>query len=161
MQIFQSYTFFHLNLQYAGIATWIRADDYFSKQNGHVGHRYYNLFCDTFICKKVNQIRNTYQNLIIISRYKERFHTLSWADVYDKNFPMMMLVIDVLNCIPPTSVTCETTFSQMKLIKTSGRTRLRNSTLNNLLLVKLQSPGIGEFNPDSSIGKWMVILDLY
>jgi hypothetical protein len=45
----------------------------------------------------------------------------------------MMTIIDILNCIPSTSVRCETGFSQMKLIKTCRRTKLRGSTLKKSL----------------------------
>ena len=38
-----------------------------------------------------------------------------------------MVLIDLLNCIPPTSVCCETTFSQMKLIKPRGLTYTRSA----------------------------------
>ncbi|XP_033757193.1 protein Ycf2-like [Pecten maximus] len=68
----------------------------------------------------------------------------------------MALVIELLHCLPPTSVSCETTFSQMKLIKTSRRISMSNETLNNLLLVKLQSPCIPEFNPKDSIDDWLL-----
>ena len=67
-----------------------------------------------------------------------------------------MLIVDLLNCLPPTSVQCETTFSQMKLIKTSRRTKLRQASLNNILLVKLLSPTVQNFNPQASIDKWLV-----
>ena len=47
----------------------------------------------------------------------------------------MMTIIDILNCIPSTSVRCETGFSQMKLIKTCRRTKLRGSTLKKSLKI--------------------------
>jgi hypothetical protein len=77
--------------------------------------------------------------------------------VYDAEFPQFMLIIEVFNCLPPTSVQCETTFSQMKFIKTSRRTKLSTSTLNSILLVKLLSPSVEQFNPNSSVDKWLVI----
>ncbi|XP_053385073.1 uncharacterized protein LOC128550296 [Mercenaria mercenaria] len=68
---------------------------------------------------------------------------------------MIMLVIHLLLSLPPTSVSCETSFSQMKLVKTNRRTRLQAKTLNDLMVVKLQSPGIDKFNPDEGIDKWL------
>lgn len=67
-----------------------------------------------------------------------------------------MSVIDLMLTLPPTSVTCETTFSQMKLIKTSRRTRLQPSTLRDLLVVKLESPDVKAFNPEPAIDHWLV-----
>ncbi|XP_056013978.1 putative uncharacterized protein DDB_G0271982 isoform X2 [Ostrea edulis] len=75
--------------------------------------------------------------------------------MYDPEFPLVMLVFETLSCLPPTSVSCETTFSQMKLIKTSRRTRLRNTTLNNLLLIKLESPNVADYTPDKAVEKRM------
>lgn len=93
----------------------------------------------------------------IIYRYGNDIHTNSWSDMYTSDFPLMMVIIAVLGCLPPTSVSCETTFSQLKLIKTSRRTRLKSSTLNDIILVKLESPVVEKFDPQSSIDKWLVI----
>ena len=95
--------------------------------------------------------------LLIFFRYGTKLQSLSWSDVYDAEFPQFMLIIEVFNCLPPTSVQCETTFSQMKFIKTSRRTKLSTSTLNSILLVKLLSPSVEHFNPNSSVDKWLVI----
>ena len=95
--------------------------------------------------------------LLIFFRYGTKLQSLSWSDVYDAEFPQFMLIIEVFNCLPPTSVQCETTFSQMKFIKTSRRTKLSTSTLNSILLVKLLSPSVEQFNPNSSVDKWLVI----
>lgn len=73
----------------------------------------------------------------------------------DGDFKKVSLVIDLMLSLPPTSVSCETSFSQMKLIKTSRRTRLRSSTLNDLLVVKLESADVGSFSPDEAIDKWL------
>ena len=90
-------------------------------------------------------------------RHGENLHSLSWRDVKDlQDFKQISLVVELLHCLPPTSVACETTFSQMKLIKTSRRISLSNQTLNNLLLVKLQSPSIADYNPNDSIDDWLV-----
>ena len=39
-----------------------------------------------------------------IFRHKSKLAELTWADVYDGDFPMLMTVIEILGCIPPTSV---------------------------------------------------------
>lgn len=92
---------------------------------------------------------------ILIKRYGNKLAEMSWNEVFDDEFKKCMLLIDLLLTIPSTSVSCETTFSQMKLVKTSRRTKLQNSTLNNLLTVKLQSPDINSFQPDKSIDIWL------
>ncbi len=66
----------------------------------------------------------------------------------------ILLVFELLDTIPPTSVLCETSFSQMKLIKTARRAKLSRKSLNNLMMVKLQAPSICDFSPDDAIAKW-------
>ncbi|XP_046577706.1 uncharacterized protein LOC124285508 [Haliotis rubra] len=44
----------------------------------------------------------------------------------------------------------------MKLIKTSRRCRMRSSTLNTLMTVKLQAPSITDFDPEKAIDRWLV-----
>ena len=99
--------------------------------------------------------------IIVHCRHGSNLKTLDWSTLLtvtgdDGDFNNITIIIDLLLSLPPTSVACETTFSQMKLIKTSRRTRLRPSTLNNLLLVKLESPKIENFEPEDSINKWLV-----
>ncbi|XP_061190430.1 fibroleukin-like [Saccostrea echinata] len=68
-----------------------------------------------------------------------------------------MAIFDLLLCIPPTSVKCETTFLQMKFIKTSRRTKLKPSTLNDLLTVKIESSRVEEYDPESALNVWPAI----
>jgi hypothetical protein len=68
------------------------------------------------------------------------------------------VLVDLILTLPPTSVRCETAFSQLKLLKTCRRSRLGQGVLNDLMAVKLLSPSVLEFNPDSSIQKWQVII---
>jgi len=69
----------------------------------------------------------------------------------------ILIVVDLLLTLPPTSVACETLFSQMNLVKTKHRSRLTTSCLNDLLIVKLESEPVSEFSPDKAVDKWLVI----
>jgi hypothetical protein len=84
--------------------------------------------------------------------------SLSWKTVLQENcdFQQIALVIDVMLTIPSTSVKCETAFSQLKLLKTCRRSKLGTSVLNDLMIVKLQSPSIANFDPEDAIEKWLV-----
>ncbi|XP_060584892.1 uncharacterized protein LOC132740865 [Ruditapes philippinarum] len=83
--------------------------------------------------------------------------SLSWKTVLQENcdFQQIALVIDVMLTIPSTSVKCETAFSQLKLLKTCRRSKLGTSVLNDLMIVKLQSPSIANFDPEDAIEKWL------
>ena len=67
---------------------------------------------------------NFHSKLYVCCRHGDNLRTLFWAEIFDPDFPQMMLMIELLRCMPPTSVSCETTFSHMKLIKTSRRTEV-------------------------------------
>ena len=62
----------------------------------------------------------------------------------------------ILISIPPTSFSCETTFSQLKVIKPCRRTKLKSETLNDMLILKMESPKVEDFNPDDAIDIWTV-----
>jgi hypothetical protein len=74
----------------------------------------------------------------------------------DHDLHIVPNLIDLLRALPPTSVKNETTFSAMKLLKTKRRGRMSTRTLNELMLVHLESPSIEDFNPDQAIKQWMV-----
>lgn len=63
----------------------------------------------------------------------------------------------MIRTLPPTPVKNETTFSAMKMTKGKRRGRMKNSTLNDLLTVQIQSPNVANFDPDESIQCWMVV----
>lgn len=100
-----------------------------------------------------------YDSLLkLVFRYGSGLQNVAWSDIhatFGADFPLL-LAFDLLLSLPPTSVACETSFSQMKLIKTSRRSRLQGSTLNSLMLVKLESPTIEEFDPNLTVDTWMV-----
>lgn len=96
-------------------------------------------------------------------RAKGGLKSTTWETAYDnsEDSSMVMCIVDLLMTLPPTSVSCETCFSQMKLVKTSRRTRLQQKTLNDLLVVRLASPSMQDFDPDQAIDHWMVMLLKY
>lgn len=84
-------------------------------------------------------------------------HQLSWATVNHgcTDLNNILGLIDLVLSLPATSVRNECLFSTMKLVKGKRRGRLANSTLDDLLLIAVQSPGINDFNPDDAIFHWM------
>ena len=44
----------------------------------------------------------------------------------------------------------------MKLVKSLRRCKMANSTLDDVMVVKLQSPDIEAFEPKEAIERWMV-----
>ena len=46
-------------------------------------------------------------------------------------------------------------FSHMNIIKNSGRTLLRNDTLNSCMEIKVNGPTLEEFKADAAVLHWM------
>jgi hypothetical protein len=68
----------------------------------------------------------------------------------------ILTLIDLERSLPPTSILNETSFNQMKIIKSNRRHRLTNTHLNNCMVIRLESPTISQFDPSSAIDNWMV-----
>lgn len=68
----------------------------------------------------------------------------------------ILLLIDLVLALPPTSVENERAFNELKLVKTDWQHRLRQDRLNNILQIRLNGPTIEDFNPDTAIDHWIV-----
>ena len=94
--------------------------------------------------------------------YGENVNLQKWQQVnramHGMDVSNILRLIDLILAIPPTSVMNERAFSQLKLIKTDRRHRLSQRRLNNILIIKLDGPGILEFQPDEAIDSWMVCI---
>lgn len=101
-------------------------------------------------------------SLISVFRFGSCLAHLAWETVnssFGQNGIQNILgLIELLKSLPPTSVLNETAFNQMKLIKTDRRHRLSAQHLNDIMLVKIESSSIQDFDPTPSINKWMVRL---
>lgn len=94
---------------------------------------------------------------IMKKRHGDSLTSMTLADLHanEEEFCQLYKLIDILLSLPPTSVPCETTFSQLKLLKTHRRLKLKQGTLDTLMQVKLNSPSIELFNPEPSIDMWL------
>ena len=94
-------------------------------------------------------------------RFKDRLGAVTWADIWNAfgecGVRSILLLIDLVLSLPPTSVNNEASFNQMKLIKTDRRQRLSNEHLNDCMLVRLESAEIASYDPTPAVEKWMVI----
>ncbi|KAH3882995.1 hypothetical protein DPMN_006943 [Dreissena polymorpha] len=84
---------------------------------------------------------------------------MSLADLYTEEFDNLYSLLDLLLSLPPTSVPCESTFSHLKLLKTHRRLRLRQDTLNSLMMIKLSTPDVTDYDPSAAVDKWLVRFD--
>ena len=119
-------------------------------------------FEDWMMCHKV------YLFIIIYSfssRFGNKIDDVSWESVHSgfkqNGLSNVLGLMDLLHSLPPTSILNETSFNQMKLIKTDRRHRLSQKHLNDLMMIRLQSPSIMDFDPTTAINKWMVSYTVY
>ncbi|WAQ99745.1 hypothetical protein MAR_024118, partial [Mya arenaria] len=76
---------------------------------------------------------------------------MSWETLFtdEEGLASIFMVIHLLQSLPPTTVSCEWSFSQMKLLKTSRRLRLNAPTF------KYNDAEVKDFNPNCAIDLWM------
>lgn len=91
-------------------------------------------------------------------RFKDKIQHLTWSEVYhlyEEGHENVLAVIDLILTLPASSSANERGFSQMKLTKTSIRSRMSNTTLNHSMVIQMATPGVKEFDPDPAIHRWM------
>lgn len=75
-------------------------------------------------------------------------------ELYGEETPNILAVVDLLLSLPAGTSECERGFSQMKIIKTQFRNRLKASTMSMLMTIQLHSKGINDFDPTAAIHMW-------
>lgn len=94
----------------------------------------------SFMCgsSKEEQIRQTLKNFY---GKQEPLTTkvLNYWEMHKHEWPELYKLASVIFAIPPTQTTVERAFSSLAIILTSHRTRLSDSSLQNILLVRLNS----------------------
>ena len=97
---------------------------------------------------------------IYVEAWEQRLQTVSWKEInrrYSSELPNILPLIDLVLTLPSTSADCERGFSAMKRIKTEQRSLLLPSTLNDLMMIHINSPSIPEFDPTASLNDWLSV----
>ncbi len=83
-----------------------------------------------------------------------------WASVNKAMVNMgvenILLLIDLVLSMPPTTVFNERGFNQLKMCKHEKRQLLSQKRTNSCMQVRINGPTVEEFNPDVAISKWHV-----
>ena len=93
----------------------------------------------------------------IMEIFSKALDSLTWEQVnrrFGREYPNILNLFDLILALPTTSTACERGFSHIKLVKSNRRTLIGEATLSNSLMIKLESAGIEEFNPDDAIEVW-------
>lgn len=94
-------------------------------------------------------------------RMYERFSdvpNLSWKQVNEglgNRCPNVLALVDLILSLPASSAEAERGFSQMGLVKSDWRSRLLDTSLSDLLVVKLRTPDILDFDPTEAVALWL------
>ncbi|XP_056020829.1 uncharacterized protein LOC125650332 [Ostrea edulis] len=83
---------------------------------------------------------------------------LEWEELHNtcgEELSNLFALISLIKDLPSTSVRNETTFSTMKLAKGKRRAHLNNETLDDLLMINLESSKGDQYGHDVVITKWM------
>ena len=91
-------------------------------------------------------------------RFKEHTQQLTWPEVhslYHEGHENILGIIDLILTLPASSSANERGFSEMKLTKTSIRSKMSNATLNNSIAIQMSTPGVKLFDPEQAMNRWM------
>ena len=91
------------------------------------------------------KIRNNFINISECIDYFDRYDNLKLL------FPNIIKLIRILICKPVSSVTCESSFSGLRRLKTWLSNSMSNERLNNLLLCHVHKELLNEVDDDSVI----------
>ena len=69
-------------------------------------------------------------------------------------FPTLSKIAKSGLILPMNTTGCEHGFSQLKLIQTPHRNHLKQSTLDNLMMIATEGPPCREFNYEKAVNYW-------
>ena len=102
-------------------------------------------------------LETKFRNAHAIAKNNRPISDYIWLCELDRANNILALV-DLIHSLPPTTVLNETSFNQMKLIKTSRQHRMAGPTLNDCMVVRLESASVREFDPSPAVTRWLVSL---
>ena len=94
------------------------------------------------------------QYVNLMSNYKEVWWKLFNSPVA-KQWSNILALVELLFCLPVGNGALERIFSQLKLIKTSHRTSLKEDTLDQLLRIHVEGPPLAQWQADGALELWL------
>ena len=71
-----------------------------------------------------------------------------------KNWSNILVLVELLFCIPVANGRVERLFSHLKLIKSNRRSTLSEERLDHLLRIKVDAPPLAQWNPSAAVDLW-------
>ena len=87
------------------------------------------------------------------TKYRKIWYLLHVCPDAEK-WPSILLLCELVFSLPFSNGRVEQIFSSLKMIKTSNRTSLHTSTLDDLLEICIEGPPLSSFSADSAIDLW-------
>lgn len=136
-------------------------------------------FADTYIEDVYDNFREPLQNAgmdVTLAEFTEEWHDLvdytksylspsntpykkTWARIFNStrcknDYKNVLLLVEVLFCLPVSASICERSFSLLKRTKRDTRASLGPERLENLMRISLHGPPITKFEAGPSMKRW-------
>ena len=85
--------------------------------------------------------------------YRKIWHQL-FVSSRSKEWNLILLLVELLFCLPVSNAKVERLFSLMNRVKTDSRASLGESRINSLLRIVMEGPTIDDFDPIPAIDLW-------
>ena len=110
----------------------------------------------------VSKIKEEFESLLqyavqFISLATMDYHAVWWRIFHAptaSEWSNVLILVQLLFSLPASNGKLEHVFSQMNVIKTNKRSLLSNESLDDLLLLAVDSPALKDFCPDAAIDLW-------
>jgi hypothetical protein len=84
----------------------------------------------------------------------EFYNRLFMNPNHSENLHNILMLVEIILCIPVSSAVCERGFSAMARVKSDWRARLDISMLNMLMALAIEGPPVGAYNAQRAIELW-------
>ena len=82
------------------------------------------------------------------------YHRIFTNQNLKQNFENILILVEIILCIPVSSAICERGFSTMSRIKFDWRSKLDIEMLNILMAVSIEGPSSGDYNCQRALELW-------
>ena len=100
------------------------------------------------------------KQLVLNEAYPRTNMAMLWSIIHKYHpgeFPNLSIIIGLALTVPTHTADCERAFSAQNLIKTSKRSKMSESLLDDLLVIQLEGPGVQEFEYEAVLKVWRKI----
>ena len=117
---------------------------------------YYTTFSLTLMMLTKSKLNGPCSRVLYLKLFHPKLIKLTWSQVnrrFDQEYPHLLSLFDLILTIPVMSAACARDFTHMKLVK--SKKQLKESSLTDCLMIRLEGETIPEFSPEAEIQMWV------